>query len=367
MRIPIALDSGAHGLFNTKIRKFNKKATTLGDQHHRLNLYAALDGNPHHSRPFRKYLDRYMTYLEHVHKALAFYVSIDLLFNPKASYEVWKEMRANGFNPLPVVHYGEDISWISKYLKHTDYVGIGGLGSLVRKEQYYAWADQVFGLTRFKAHGFALTAFNLMSRYPWYSVDSTTAFLRARMGGLMMPSMEVHGKKIEFRYDRADTPMWVTERMGRQRWHALHMPETSQRGLRILLEELGMKFEDVHTEYHHRDFFNLVFMNRVIQNLGDLSEERGFPRMQYYVSGYPSAGYSTMLGLLRRLAAINQVNNIRYLGTFFQYQWQLVNLLLEKWHHIDLEQMKNAVRTTSQRPQPVQRKSAYHRIYGRTD
>ena len=93
-----------------------------------------------------------------------------------------------------VVDYGEDLKYIDIYMKKGyDYIGIGGLGQEVTKKQYFVWADEVFakicnkeGYPIVKTHGFAMTSFDLMLRYPWYSVDSTSWVMTSRFGGIYM-------------------------------------------------------------------------------------------------------------------------------------------------------------------------------------
>lgn len=110
-------------------------------------------------------------------------------------------MRACGIEAVPVFHQGEPFEWLEEIMSHDfEWIGFGprnddGVG---RKKH---WLDQCFrylcgsgGFPRAKVHGFALTAPELMTRYPWTTVDSMSWLLQASMGNIIVPRMTGDGE-----------------------------------------------------------------------------------------------------------------------------------------------------------------------------
>lgn len=191
------LDSGAHSLYTREV--INKK---------RVNGYAFYE-----SKDFDSYLEAYASFLaKHGTGNIDFFVNVDAIFNPDLTWRAQKkleallEQRGVKQRPVPVIHYGTPLHWVQKYLDdgHT-YLGIGGLGQEVTKEAYYSWADRLFAmlcpesngfLPLAKTHGFAMTSWELMRRYPWYSVDSASWIKAAAFGQIYVPHKR--GGKFDF-------------------------------------------------------------------------------------------------------------------------------------------------------------------------
>lgn len=168
--LPMMIDSGAFSNFTgtTKI--------TLED--YMVFLRGILDKNP----------DSDITY-----------VNMDVIGNAEASFANWQRMRENGFNPIPVYHPGSDPQFLLEYLKGgSEIVGLGGVAKVSKRREYLdgVWRNYLIdesGMPIHKIHGFGITGFELVSRYPWYSVDGTTALLRAANGAILFPKRVVNG------------------------------------------------------------------------------------------------------------------------------------------------------------------------------
>lgn len=128
-------------------------------------------------------LDAYLAFCHEV-KAThphAIFVNLDVIGDGKGSYRNWKIMRREGIEALPVYHVTTDEQWLRKYLGHTDHVGLGAIATLSEAQRSLAldrvWEDYLIDpatrMPRVKVHGMGITAWSLMRRYPWYSVDST--------------------------------------------------------------------------------------------------------------------------------------------------------------------------------------------------
>jgi len=121
---------------------------------------------------------------------------LDGIGDPQKTYENQMLMQSHGVNPLPCFHYGEDERYLEHYIANYEYLTIGGMVP-INKEQLQIWLDRIWsryltdkdGLPIRKVHGFGLTRVNLMQRYPWYSVDSSSWVQNARTGGIMIPGL----------------------------------------------------------------------------------------------------------------------------------------------------------------------------------
>jgi hypothetical protein len=111
------------------------------------------------------------------------------------SYKNQQIMRDAGLSPIPVFHQGERMYWLERYLKDGEkYIGLSA-NKFVRPNEQQRWLDQCFNLLCdkegrpfVKTHGFALTSFPMMTKYPWYTVDSTTWSLTPGYGQLIIPA-----------------------------------------------------------------------------------------------------------------------------------------------------------------------------------
>jgi len=119
---------------------------------------------------------------------------LDGIGDPLQTYKNQKRMEALGVRPLPCFHYGEDERYLEYYMANYEYITIGGMVP-ISTPQLFLWLDRIWGkyLTdgsgrpRLKVHGFGLTSYPLMVRYPWYSVDSSSWVQIGAHGNIFMP------------------------------------------------------------------------------------------------------------------------------------------------------------------------------------
>jgi hypothetical protein len=82
-----------------------------------------------------------------------------------------------GVPVLPVFHVGEDWSFLDYWVGKTDYLALGGMVPYVRqKPLLIAWLNKAFSRIpeTMNIHGFGMTSWGLLLKYPWYSVDSSS-------------------------------------------------------------------------------------------------------------------------------------------------------------------------------------------------
>lgn len=229
------VDSGAFSLFNKVLQK-------------KRNLGGKLDYTIYHSKEFWKYVDDYAAFIKKYSPCIDGYVNVDACRNPKLSWKIQKYLEnEHGLSPIPVVHFGTELKWLEKYINAGyEYIGIGGR---VQRLPYHPWADRVFNLicsTKdrlpvVKTHGFAMTSWRYIVRYPWKSVDSTTWRKMAYQGQILVPPYA----KGEYRFDKANMVLFMdptskyTERKGKGR-HYIHLDKHTKRHVRLWLKKIGV-------------------------------------------------------------------------------------------------------------------------------
>jgi len=118
---------------------------------------------------------------------------LDGIGDPLRTYQNQIAMEEQGVRPLPCFHYGEDERYLEWYIENYDYITIGGMVP-VSTPQLFHWLDRIWdkyltdgsGRARIKVHGFGLTSVDLMTRYPWYSVDSSSWVQIGAHGNIML-------------------------------------------------------------------------------------------------------------------------------------------------------------------------------------
>lgn len=196
------LDSGAFSLYTLKAKK------------------EGLGYSFYETDEFWKYVDDYCLLIKKNKAKFSIFVTVDVLFKPKLSWKVFNYIRdVYKITPLPVFHFPKlhrtqefqydgnfnqsGFKWLKKYMDNCEYLGLGGLGVEITKRQFIPYADRVFkllcdnkGTPRWKVHGFAMTSLELMIRYPWASVDSSSFQIEAGFGTINCPPIK--GQKYEW-------------------------------------------------------------------------------------------------------------------------------------------------------------------------
>jgi hypothetical protein len=149
-------------------------------------------------------------------------INLDVIGDRRGSYENWLRLRSLGAETIPVFHLQPDdksmddgYSFLDKYLGQTDHICIGGIARLNTEQRTYGldalWnylvkrgADKTH-----KFHGLGLTRLALMTRFPWYSVDSATAVKNAMNGAIFIPKRTEAGS-----YDYLDSRQYRVSDQG---------------------------------------------------------------------------------------------------------------------------------------------------------
>jgi hypothetical protein len=117
----------------------------------------------------------------------------DVIGNPVATKVATTKMLGlvTGVPVLPVFHVGED--WA--YLKHwctqpgINYIALGGMVPYTRRPKLLGqWLTKAWTIipSSMRVHGFGLTTWPLLLRFPWYSVDSSSWTAGVRYANLSL-------------------------------------------------------------------------------------------------------------------------------------------------------------------------------------
>lgn len=120
-------------------------------------------------------IDDYCKFI--IETGATYYASLDVFGDSEATMKNhWYMVNEYGLNPIPTFHMGSPLSDLKGVIDSSEYIALGGL---VFSPGIQAHCDEVWQyiLTHkpnLKVHGFGLTNIELMDRYPWYSVDSSS-------------------------------------------------------------------------------------------------------------------------------------------------------------------------------------------------
>ena len=105
-----------------------------------------------------------------------YYASLDVIGNAQETMKNYEYMKKEyGLKPIPTFHMGSKIEDLYPLLTE-NYIALGGLvfSSGIQNHCDLVWETILKEMPDLKVHGFGLTNINLMSRYPWHSVDSSS-------------------------------------------------------------------------------------------------------------------------------------------------------------------------------------------------
>jgi hypothetical protein len=252
------LDSGAHSLWEKYVGSRSNKEG-----------YAFYD-----SQTFWDYVDRYASFLKDKENAhtIDYYANVDVIFDPKRTWKVQKYLeKTHGLKPIPVLHYDASTEWLGRYLDAGyEFIGFGGIGQGLTVTMYQQWADKMFDylcpppsyLPRARIHGFAMTSFSLMWRYPWWSVDSSTWTKSGAFGRITYPKRRGGIAK----FDEEPESIRISEDAPVVAYYAHYrsLPPAAQNTLLRWLEEINIPLGDENTvgvlnNHSMRKLANLYF------------------------------------------------------------------------------------------------------------
>lgn len=125
-------------------------------------------------------LDEYIEYIRINERYITTYANLDVIGNAQASNDNQEYMERAGLNPLPTFHYGSDYDHLVNMVRKYDHIGLGGLVPIIHEKNKVAnhlsscWRIILDNNPKCKVHGWGLASQWALTKYPFYSVDSTT-------------------------------------------------------------------------------------------------------------------------------------------------------------------------------------------------
>lgn len=222
-------------------------------------------------------LDAYVYYIKQNQDILEQFSVLDGIGDAKKTYENQMYMERNGVRPIPCFHYGEDESWLLHYLQSYDYISLGGMVP-VSKPQLVQWLDRIWhdyltdedGRAKVRVHGFGLTKLDLMWRYPWHSVDSTSWLMAGNNGLLILPP---DARKFPVSHDSPSRH--------KQGAHFDTISEPEQWAVYNIVNDRGFDFQRCQQTYLARWTFNLAALDEINSTLQKrIAEDNTFENPQ---------------------------------------------------------------------------------------
>jgi len=200
--LKIFVDSGAPSLYNKHMRSHKGGAHTymgsfLGDRKNDDYSYLKSDHYIKYRRQYVLFIKKYLPYIE-------VYANLDVINNAEETWYNQQYMESKGLKPIPVWHFGNSPEWLKMYLdRGHDYIAIGGIipnpENVIYQGLDKIWSEMLtddMGMPKVKVHGFAVTSAGLLTRYPWYSVDSTSWVKFGKYGIVCVP--KTRGGKFDY-------------------------------------------------------------------------------------------------------------------------------------------------------------------------
>jgi hypothetical protein len=168
----------------------------------------------------------------------------------KESHKNYETMRKAGIESIPVFHHGEDFKWLERMLD--DRVPYIGLSPYLKAKtaDIINWLDQCFtrltdleGRPLCKTHGFGVTGHEIVRRYPWFSIDSTSWALSAGYGNVLMPRML--GRTIDTADFIHPVQFNISERDTAGNNSMMHAGKHARKLIDEYFESLGTSFTEV--------------------------------------------------------------------------------------------------------------------------
>lgn len=140
-----------------------------------------------HSRGIKIDIDKYCAIIKKYNIKL--YAGLDVIGDPVKTKENQWYMEMQGLNPIPTFHFGSDLNELRILKDKYPYIALGGLVPYAKeKPTLMAWLDKCFKVIKLdcKVHGFGMTGIDILLRYPFYSVDSTSWLSGEKRGEVLM-------------------------------------------------------------------------------------------------------------------------------------------------------------------------------------
>jgi hypothetical protein len=187
---------------------------------------------------------------------------LDAIGDPIETLKNQEWFDRNDVPVLPCFHFGEPVEYLEHYVANYPRITLGGMVP-IDKMVLRDWLDHLFknylcddkGKPLVKVHGFGMTTWDLMFRYPWDSVDSTSYISGSKLGSIFMM---INGKQ---------TMVQISEGGEKDLGSYASLAPILKDTIDAELNRLCYSVADLRSNYALRDRFNCEFFDRA-QALG---------------------------------------------------------------------------------------------------
>jgi len=212
---------------------------------------------------------QYISFIKSKGSNLTGYFNLDVVEDSVNSYKNFLIMKEEGLNPIPVFHVQagiKDINYLLKYMETEEYIAIGSIANISTKRRIenldMIWRDYLVDdkkMPKVKVHGLGLLSPELLSRYPWYSVDSSSWVQFAKFGAILVPRKR-NGIRV---FDCPPEVIFVSDRSPKRSElegkHIESFKKLEKEKIVEYINEKGFNLGELSKDHKLRDKFNLIF------------------------------------------------------------------------------------------------------------
>lgn len=193
-------------------------------------------------------LQDYIDFIKEHEEHLTAYAVLDVIGDYEKSWENQDIMEDQGLKPLPVFHM-EDPEFCLDWCLEYDYFCLGGMAGNPSRNRRIDFLDSCWdritdskGFPKCKVHGFGMASSELIARYPWYSVDSSSPVSYSTNGYVIMPNMSAG----TFNYEKPPYVFFVSARPSKADKGTIHLQYYSENEKKVFQDyiekDLGIPF-----------------------------------------------------------------------------------------------------------------------------
>lgn len=192
-------------------------------------------------------LDAYISFIFKHQHLLTAYVVLDVIDDYETTWKNQEIMENKGLTPLPVFH-SEDPFFCLDWCKEYPYFCLGGMAGNPARKGRIDFLDRCWdkltdknGYPTHKVHGFGMASPELINRYPWYSVDSSSPVSYSTNGYAIMPRTTNN----KFDYTKPPIVFFVSARPSKGDKGTIHLKRQTkeeQKRFKEYVESLGVPF-----------------------------------------------------------------------------------------------------------------------------
>lgn len=158
----------------------------------------------------------YIEFLHEYYDIISHYVVLDIIGDAEKTWENQKIMEDTGLSPIPVYHIEDDIRFLYKCLEYP-FFALGGMAGGTSTNARKSFLDKCFeiicdtpdNLPKRPVHGFGIMSPELIVKYPFYSVDTSSYVDYSQYAMLLIPKVGTAG---EYLWGKTPNKVFVSAR-----------------------------------------------------------------------------------------------------------------------------------------------------------